>query len=256
MGSILQPDRIGNLTQGGSNVSLGPSVLTIGGRQFVTTSTISATLPALSAHTRYQIFAVVNAGTVELRISTDENSVGPSGFLAWKLVGAFYVDDQATPVFSQFMNIAGSPPSVRDVLWDADFAGMDSVISVTASYSIDSNGIFKGSATVAPGTPNSDGAAIILPSGFLITTASSNGPIGRTAGQWGRNQSSGSASGMSTVTAGNRDRVFFAGASAVGGENDIQVFPGTSAYITANRQHLNDFEVSLEGWPTRPIEDL
>lgn len=108
MGSIFRKDRIGNLSEAGGTISLAPSILTIGGKQFETKVSISTPLPSLTANTRYQIFAVNNAGTIQLVISTNENSQGPAGWNAWKLVGSFYSEWESAS-FDDFVNIEGIP---------------------------------------------------------------------------------------------------------------------------------------------------
>ena len=77
MGQRLKNDKIGQLSEAGGLISLAPSVLTIGGQQYSTSAlTVAANLAA--ANSRYQIYAVENAGVVSLRVDSNENSVGPS----------------------------------------------------------------------------------------------------------------------------------------------------------------------------------
>lgn len=71
---------------------------------------IISTDVTLVANTRYQIFAVLVGGAVQLRISTNENSVGPTGFTAWDLIGAFYANGVTGNIaFGSFVNIIGRP---------------------------------------------------------------------------------------------------------------------------------------------------
>lgn len=102
-------EKIGNLTPAGSNINMAPSVLTIGGLQYHTEATLVATMPALSPNSRYQIYAVLNAGNVELVISQLENSSGPAGYDVWKLVGSFYSNGLEPVGFGSFVNITGVP---------------------------------------------------------------------------------------------------------------------------------------------------
>lgn len=114
MASIRSQDKIGALSQASTTVSLAASTLTIGGQQYRTTTTITRTIASdvtLAACSRYQVFAVQVGGAVELRISASENSVGPSGFTAWKLVGSFYANGLASVGFGSFVNIEGTPES-------------------------------------------------------------------------------------------------------------------------------------------------
>lgn len=112
MGQKLREDKILNLQQSGGNISLGAeSVLTIGGQQYTLASSIQVALPSLSANTLYMVYAVISGGVPTLVISQNVNSVGPSGYAAWKLVGAFYADGQTSVGFGSFVNIEGVPES-------------------------------------------------------------------------------------------------------------------------------------------------
>lgn len=114
MGQRQVADKIGTLT-GGTSITLGASTLTIGGQQYRNTSSISrliSTDVTLVANGLYMIYAVNNLGNIELRISSNVNSVGPSGFLSWKLVGAFYANGVTGSIaFGSFVNIEGAPTS-------------------------------------------------------------------------------------------------------------------------------------------------
>ena len=116
MGQKLREDRIGTLSHSSGTITLGPSVLTIGGQQYVTTSSVSRTISSdvtMTNFSRYMIYAVVVSNIVQLRISSNLNSVGPAGFNRWKLVGAFYVDGATVPAFGEFTNIEGAPSSQK-----------------------------------------------------------------------------------------------------------------------------------------------
>ena len=115
MGSNFRQDKIGALSEAGGTISLAPSILTIGGRQFETTSSINVAVPSIASILELHfIYAVSNSGVVELRVSQNVNSVGPIGFNSWKLVGAFYTG--AAPItgtlrFGSFVTIEGAPTS-------------------------------------------------------------------------------------------------------------------------------------------------
>lgn len=110
MSAALGLDRTGQLSHSSGvitlNVPPGQSfnVITIGGQQYRTASlfrTISADVTLLE-NTLYMVFAVVSGGVVSLRISSNFNSVGPVGFTAWQLVGAFYSDGAS--LLGSFLN--------------------------------------------------------------------------------------------------------------------------------------------------------
>ena len=110
MSSIFRKDKIGALSENAGIISLAPSILTIGGRQVETKSNLTVAVPSLTANTRYQIFAI-NSSNPTLVISTNENSQGPVGAIAWKLVGSFMANGLSSVSFGAFLNITGSPDS-------------------------------------------------------------------------------------------------------------------------------------------------
>ena len=112
MGQILQADSIGALSHSSGVITLQASRLTIGGQQYVTTSSINRTISTdlvMTLNNLHMVYAVISGGTVQLRISTNVNSIGPAGFTAWKLVGAFYSNGNSA--FGSFVNIEGVPKS-------------------------------------------------------------------------------------------------------------------------------------------------
>jgi len=104
MAQKLRDDKIGVLSHSGGIITLSASTssitwLTIGGQQYKVTSSLNRTIVTdvtLTLQNLYMVYAVRNAGNTELRISTNVNSIGPSGFSSWKLVGAFYTNTSAT----------------------------------------------------------------------------------------------------------------------------------------------------------------
>lgn len=111
MGQVLLQDKITTLSESSGTITLASGArLTIGGQQFVTSSAINVAADLSSAITRYQIFAVESSGVVSLVISTNENSVGPAGEVAWKLVGSYFSGDVGN--FGSFVTIDGTPETL------------------------------------------------------------------------------------------------------------------------------------------------
>lgn len=128
MAQKLFDDKIGNLTHAGGTITIAPSIITVGGQQYRTTSPLSRPIVSdvvLAANSLYMVFAVLVSGVVELRISSNVNSVGPSGFAAWKLVGAFYSNGNSPIAFGSFVNIKGPAATANEV------TGVGSVLGVT-----------------------------------------------------------------------------------------------------------------------------
>lgn len=114
MAQKLRDDKIGTLQHSAGNIQMlastsSPAYLTIGGQQYKITSTLVVALPAMTANTRYQVFAVQSGGVVSLVISQNENSVGPVGYTRWKLVGSLYSNGMPSVAFGSFVNIKGVP---------------------------------------------------------------------------------------------------------------------------------------------------
>lgn len=105
---LISVDTVGTLSHNSGIVSLAPSVLTIGGQQYIT-GTLNVTLPTLNVSDLYMIYVVLISGVPTLVISTNYNSVGPVGYTSWKLVGAF-VSTLALG-FGQFIEIDTVTPT-------------------------------------------------------------------------------------------------------------------------------------------------
>lgn len=103
MGQKIREDKVGALSHNSGNITMtalesNPAWLTIGGQQYKIISSLSRAISldvTLAANTGYQVFAVVSNGVASLRISTNNNDTGPSGFAVWKLVGSFISNGSA-----------------------------------------------------------------------------------------------------------------------------------------------------------------
>lgn len=114
IGQKIKDERIGTLSHNAGIISLTSSTVNIGGIQVDTDALsrqISLDVPTMSANTLYMIYVAMLTGTPVMRISVNVNSVGPAGFISWKLVGAFYSDGTSTPIWGAFVNIEGVPVS-------------------------------------------------------------------------------------------------------------------------------------------------
>lgn len=107
--SNFKPEKIGAVTESGGNISLASSVLQIGGSKYITDASISVAVDVGAANTRYQIYAVIVASAVQLIVSQNENSSGPTGYAAWKLVGSYYTNGLSSIGFGSFVTIKGKP---------------------------------------------------------------------------------------------------------------------------------------------------
>lgn len=120
MAQKLRDDKIGTITQSSGIITMAasagsPAWLTIGGQQYKVTSALNLTIPTLTANTLYMVYAVQTSGVVSLVQSTNVNSVGPAGFLSWKLVSAYYSDGNLS--FGSFVNITGIPKTLNRITY-------------------------------------------------------------------------------------------------------------------------------------------
>lgn len=168
MGQKFFEDKIGALSQSSGTILVGPSFLTVGGQQYYSASlsrTISSDV-TMTANSRYQIFAVIVGGSLSLRISANENSVGPAGFTAWKLVGSFYSNGLSPVAFGSFVNIEGVPTSdwqsnIPTGTWTTNttYSGKWRRLGDSAHYTIK---------VATSGAPNSTDLYVDMPSGQVI----------------------------------------------------------------------------------------
>lgn len=100
---LFGSDKIGSISESGGTITLQPSILTIGGQQFNETVALNVSATLAAVNTRYQVYAVRSGGNTILAVSANENSIGPAGYTAWKLVGSYYTDGALG--FDSFLNI-------------------------------------------------------------------------------------------------------------------------------------------------------
>lgn len=180
MGQILQSDKTGVLSHSAGVITLtassaSPAWLTIGGQQYRVTSSLSRTIAtdvAIAANTLYMIYAVLNSGVVEMRITTAVNSVGPSGFTSWKLIGAFQANGLTSVAFGSFVNIDG-PPRFGPVAFTPRIESQQSNNLITLNPT---------GSVAATGTYQRTGTQITIRVGFRngsggTATADINGPL-------------------------------------------------------------------------------
>ena len=136
MGQKLRDDKIGALSHSGGIITMAassvlPAWLTIGGQQYRITSNRTVAVSSLTSHNLFYVYAVQTAGVVSLVISSNVNSVGPAGYLSWKLVGAFL--STFTSTFGDFINIEGAPQF--DIAVRANTIGFSTATGVPVPHS-------------------------------------------------------------------------------------------------------------------------
>lgn len=137
MGQKLREDKIGAFSESGGTITMtastpSPAWLTIGGQQYKITASLSRTIStdvAMSTNTPYYVYAIVSSGTVQLRVSANNNDVGPSGFNSWKLLNTFTSNSSSLfGAFSSSLTRTDSSPIgmiVPSMLTEAQFQSLN-----------------------------------------------------------------------------------------------------------------------------------
>lgn len=105
MGQILVKEKIADLSiTGAKTLELPASIMNIGGQQFrtITVTTLDLTVSGVGgldtgalANDTYFVYAVRDSSLTKLVASLNDEDTGPTGFAAWRLLGALETD--ATP---------------------------------------------------------------------------------------------------------------------------------------------------------------
>jgi hypothetical protein len=254
MGFKITEDKIGAISYTGT-INLAASWITIGGQQY-RTSALSVALPTLIENGLYMVYVVISAGIPTLVISQNVNSVGPAGFLAWKLVGAFYSTAHISPGLGSFVTIEGAPTSGEIVESDgsnltARFQGFSSAnLSVYIWSRIGRK--FICSYRLDNVTANGVSARVPLPKanglGGLITAVEPTQMVGSYAGQNGANN----AGGGGIQALGSTDFGFGNGFSG----QALSLATGTIVFGTGPTAHTGYFTCTIAQWSTTPLKDL
>lgn len=270
MGQILKKDKIGSLSYSAPDIVLQASTLTVGGQQYVTSSLTRtiATDVSMAANTRYQVYAAVSGGVVVLRISANENSVGPSGFTAWKLVGSFYSNGGST--FGAFVSINTTPNTgwinngvVNITSIGGGAGGGSTAVNTTWIRRVgDSAQIRLDYRQTSGGSLGTGDYLFALPAGLsmdvnkvnVYATAEGLGGF-LTNGILGSGLVSNAGnSGVCIVVPYDSTNVRLAGDDSA----NSQFYIGQSAYglNAATLNYAAEFTVPIVGWSITPIEDL
>lgn len=171
-------DKIGTLSHSAGVISLQPSLLTIGGRQYKTTAVLARTISAdvtMTANSLYMIYAQVVSGVVVLRISASVRSSYKLINTQSELVGAFYASGVAVVDFGSFVNIYGSIttdqiPYAPTILGATTNPGFGTGASLTGFWERDAGCVIV-QGRIAAGTGTSTGSGIYyftLPTSIVI----------------------------------------------------------------------------------------
>lgn len=242
MAQKLYEDKIGTLSESGGTISLAPSRLTIGGQQYVTQGlTVAATVA--SANTRYQIYAVLSGGVPILVVSSNENSVGPASYVAWKLVGSYYTNGLSSVGFGSFVSIEGAPVSgsIEFLITGQNFG---TITDQGSNY-------YRQGSKMYVETRFGTGTHVAAPAQINIPgTRTIKKPIGQQVCGYGASQG-GSIYSFPILATANSYFLFGQGESGGGQLSTVNASQWSNANILSFTA-----EVEIAGWDNTPIKDL
>ena len=161
---IYGPDSIGRFVAGAGSVTLHPSRVTVGGLQY-DTGLLSLPVSGLASNSIYYVYLVDVASTPTLVAERRVNSLGPTGYSAWKLVGAFMSSNDGTGVGSA-VNIVGEP-NAGHISIDNWVCNWDSVLTnKTGTYKFMGDRIELNYRAVFTAAPPLVNLTIDIPTGF------------------------------------------------------------------------------------------
>ena len=248
MGQKLYTDRIGALSFSSPNVILQPSILTIGGQQYVTTSALNVSPTGLSAASLYMIYAVQTAGVVSLVLSTNVNSVGPSGYSSWKLVGAFYSND--TPAFGAFVNIEG-PPECGAVGFTPTFNGLSGPSGIAFFWNRVGKHMYLYGRVNNVGTSQASTFYMSTPTGPSVDLTELPASTSINCGRWERSAANGDSRPM-LFDSPTPTRLYFTSANN-GAFNGLNA---NGLIISGEAMTVYNVRLPISGWDNRPLKDL
>lgn len=257
MGQILLPDSVGILSHNAGVISLTSSRVTVGGQQY-NTSTLTRTISTdvtMTANTLYMIYMVIVSGVAQLRISSNVNSVGPSGFSLWKLVGAFYANGMSPVAFGALVNIDGpivtddinytptfvnlTVPTVNVARWRRVGQQLEAVGNLTATA--------QGSAPYAISIPQN----LSLDSTKLINNSVSG--AGNLVGILGNASATVDGGELVTAPATSLSNIYIASFYS---STNIHLVPNSGVGLDLNVVSTYNFTVPISNWSNTPLKDL
>jgi hypothetical protein len=246
----FRTDKIVTLSQSTGVVSIqSGSILTIGGLQYELDAQKSVNLPTMTAHSRYQVYAVISGGDVILVVSSNENSIGPAGYTSWKLVGSLRANGSA--LFGSFITITGVPRTLNDITFDINInsQGLGTLTGSTMTYTQNGN-LFIAKGSFITGTRTAVEARFGMPFQVISSQSGTNELL------------------MNSLGSGVNNTVAYGiiipstGASYVLPIYNSNGGPGFNTGVLGNTIFLDslkvlaNWQVPVSGWSNTPIEDL
>lgn len=258
-------DRLTNLSHSSGTVFMpAGAVLTIGGLQFTTDAQKSVSLPAMSANLRYQIFAVRSGNDVALVVSINENSVGPTGYTSWRLVGSLHANE--TGAFGSFLNITNKPESQSAVTHTpviSHLTGGITNITVSGQWKRDGSKLVgRGIITFSTTSAAFNGIEVAMPTNLVMNSSDMLSLVdsATSIGQ-GRLLDFNNLGYTGDVTTVTSTRFGVVKIATVSGANPINVAASRISNTDPFTFNTNDtisweYTVDVVGWLNTPIQDL
>ena len=217
-------------------------------------------LSGLSENTLYKLYIVPGGNLVA---SANNNSVGPSSYDSWLLVGAFYSNQEVTPGFGAFVNIDGIPTSGTVDLEVIMNEGAQGSIEYEhhfwwregEHYRQEWRVVHDGAGTTGSGdyglnmargfeviTPDAGRVTANRAGSFSLSRTSDPDGLMRMGHPWRTNNNNDAAWRFTFVGASTGDAWDSSASNHDLGESDLRV--------------AVDIDVKIEGWSNTPLKDL
>lgn len=258
MGQILRPDYIPALVKVSATQIKLPSgaIMTIGGQQYRTASDTFRDLGVLTANTLYFVYAYLSGGVIIVAYSFNPPSVGPVGAASWCLLGAFYSDGSATPVFGSFVTIDGAP-TTGPVPFTPSTAGFGTITNILFRWQRDASwmeveGGFT-SGTVGSNCTVSTPTNLAADSGIAGINVSG---VRAAVGWWERENSSANAVKRGNIwMAPSGTAVYLAGDTYTPAIGPYSGYDATSIFSNSDKVGVR-LRIPVSGWTSTPLRYL
>ena len=145
--------------------STSPLVANVGGKQYYLTAGLSATISGLTTATVYAVYLVPLSGSLSLVVSSNMNSVGPTGYTAWKLVGGIVATSSSTGI--PIKNIHG-PMASDSIAFTPVLLNTWTNVTLSGNYLINGESAEIRYRVATTGTPTGGNLTLMIPPGLPV----------------------------------------------------------------------------------------
>lgn len=184
-----------------------------------------------------------------LKVSLNENSIGPAGYESWKLVGAYYTNEYDSQ-FGAFVNIEGKPETE---MYSSHVTGSWTNTNYSGFRKRVGDMMVGSSLASIVGTPQTTFLHMVLPDGAVMDTTKMN-----TAGRdtVGSAFIRGPSRGYPAITAFYTTTGFLIYHAETTGNASSFVTESSPLSFASGMFVSSEFSVPIVGWTNTPLVDL